>query len=281
MTNFPANKKIIGFDLDGTLAESKQKLTYGMAELLLGLLKVAKVAIISGGAFPQFDAQLLSSLREVAHIIRFGADGTLADAASASPLISPDALPELRNLTLLPTNGSQRYDYDLATAEWKHAHLVHFPDELRSKVISAFDDILKSADYALPSETSGPALEDRGSQITYSALGQNAPLDKKKAWDPDQAKRQKIKAYLETMLPEADISIGGTTSIDILPKGINKAAGLGALLATLGLEKDEMAYVGDALFPGGNDYSVSEYGIECFKVANPRETAVLIKSWLG
>ena len=48
-------KKLVIFDLDGTLAESKSPVDAEMAELLRGLLAVAKVAIISGGDWPQFE----------------------------------------------------------------------------------------------------------------------------------------------------------------------------------------------------------------------------------
>ncbi len=264
------HKKIVAFDLDGTLAESKQKLRYDMAELLLRLMKQSKVVIISGGAFPQFDKQVLSSLREVARII-----GTASGAAAH------DDADAFGDLILLPTGGSQRYEFDKASSEWKMIHSVHFPIELKEKVFMAFDDMRGSEEYDIPTDSFGPAIEDRGTQMTFSALGQNAPLDKKKAWDPDQAKRKKIKAYLDPILAEADIFIGGSTSIDILPKGCSKATGLCLLLESLGMAKEDMEYVGDALFPGGNDYSVLEAGIRSVRVASPMDTAKLIGEWLA
>ena len=54
--------KLIAFDLDGTLAESKAALDPEMAKLLTSLMDVAKVAIISGGDWPQFEKQVLSHL---------------------------------------------------------------------------------------------------------------------------------------------------------------------------------------------------------------------------
>jgi phosphomannomutase len=277
MSNLPLNKKIIAFDIDSTLTESKQKLRYDIAELLLRLMEKAKVAIISGGSFHQFEKQIISSLNEVSAILKTSE----IEHAPPSSLVAPNALPVFTNLLLLPTNGSKRYDYDMTKAEWKLTHLVHFPADLKEKVFQAFEQLIQSNEFNLPTETFGPALEDRVTEITFSALGQEAPVDQKQVWDPDQAKRQKIKAYLEAAVPEVNISIGGMTSIDIMPKGSNKATGLESLLEVLGMTKGDMLYVGDALFPGGNDYSVLEDGIETVKVANPLETAKLIKGWLS
>jgi hypothetical protein len=57
-------KKLIIFDLDGTLAESKSSLDAKMAALLSALLSIVKVAVISGGNWQQFKEQLLSNLRK-------------------------------------------------------------------------------------------------------------------------------------------------------------------------------------------------------------------------
>lgn len=276
---FPQNKKIIAFDIDDTLTESKQKLRYDMAELLLRLMEKTRVAIISGGSFEQFNKQILSSLVEVAKIMNLPMGG--------SKLVSPDALPHLANLSLLPAAGSMRYEYDVLKADWKMTHLSHFPDDLKKKTLDALAELLAqrnggeaSNPYDLPAQSFGDIVEDRQTQITFSALGQQAPVDLKRTWDPDQAKRKKIKAHLDALLPDADISMGGMTSIDILPKGQNKATGLDGLLAAHSLAKENLAFVGDALFEGGNDYSVVLAGIDSFKVKNPMETAALIKSWL-
>ena len=54
--------KLILFDLDGTLAESKQPITTEMAALLAQILAATRVAIISGGALPQFLSQAIAEL---------------------------------------------------------------------------------------------------------------------------------------------------------------------------------------------------------------------------
>ena len=86
---------------------------------------------------------------------------------------------------------------------------------------------------------------------------------------------------LAPQLPEVSILVNGTSSIDILPKGFNKAVGLTRFLKNAGFEKSDVIFVGDAIFPGGNDYSVYEAGFDTISVKNPEETESIIRNWLG
>jgi phosphomannomutase len=127
----------------------------------------------------------------------------------------------------------------------------------------------------------GKLIEDRGSQITFSALGQQAPLEEKKKWDPDFARRRKIKTILDALIPEFSVRMGGATSIDITKPGIDKAYGIRKLRDILGVEIKEMIFIGDALFPGGNDHPATETGIVCIQVRDPDETKRVIKAILA
>ena len=124
----------------------------------------------------------------------------------------------------------------------------------------------------------GEIIEDRGSQITFSALGQQAPLEEKEKWDPDFAKRKKIKAILDTLIPEFSVRLGGATSIDVTKPGIDKAYGIGKLRDILGISLKEMIYVGDALFAGGNDYPAEQAGVVSIPVRGPDETKRVIEA---
>lgn len=263
MINF-ASKKLIAFDLDGTLTESKQSLQVGMAQALIRLAEQKKIALISGGSYQQFQKQFLPFWVE-----------TLEK-------LSPTKRSDLnKNLLLLPTSGCQIYAYNEAVGDWQLLAEESFPLPLKTKVKKIFETIIASGEYDLPIKTYGDRLEDRGSQITFSALGQEAPLAQKRLWDPEQIKRQKIREVLLREIPAVDVSIGGMTSIDILPKGFNKAVGLQKLLDWLSWGKDDLLFVGDALFLGGNDYSVKEAGFETIKVSGPDETESLVKKWLN
>jgi HAD superfamily hydrolase (TIGR01484 family) len=127
----------------------------------------------------------------------------------------------------------------------------------------------------------GAQIEDRESQITFSALGQQAPIHLKKEWDPDQKKRKTIIAGLQAKIPQYEIRYGGTTSIDITRKGIDKSYGMKRLMEQLNLEKSDILFIGDALQPGGNDYAVKAMGIDCIEVDGPAQTLKEIEKILS
>ena len=109
-------------------------------------------------------------------------------------------------------------------------------------------------------------------------LGQQAPLDEKKKWDPNFAKRKLMKAFLDDLIPEFSVRLGGTTSVDVTKPGIDKAYGIRKLRDILGVAISEMIFIGDALFPGGNDYPVKEAGVVSIQVKDPRETKRVIEA---
>jgi phosphomannomutase len=240
-------KKLIVFDLDGTLAESKASVDAEMAKLLDSLLTIVKVSVISGGAWEQFEKQI------VAHL-------------------SHDE--RLKNLSLLPTCGTKFYRYE---AGWKLLYSEDFTDSEKKKIIGALDHTIVSPG-SKAAKVWGEIIDDRGSQITYSALGQKAPLDEKKKWDPDFSKRKKMKAVLDKLIPEFSVRLGGATSIDITQHGIDKAYGIRKLRDVLGIAIPEMIYVGDAVFPGGNDYPAKEAGALSIEVKDPHETKRVIEA---
>jgi phosphomannomutase len=240
-------KKLIVFDLDGTLAESKSAMDAEMAGLFAGLLAVVRVAIISGGDLPQFQTQVLAQL---------------------------PARTKLDDLSLLPTCGTRFFQYDNG---WQRLYAEDLSADQKKKIIDALNKAVDESGLKA-TKTWGEAIEDRESQITYSALGQQAPLDEKKNWDPDFVKRKKIKAILDPLLPDFAVNLGGSTSIDITLPGIDKAYGIRKLRDTLNVTIAEMIYVGDALFPGGNDYPVRSTGALCIQVRDPNETKRVIEA---
>ncbi|MET4595256.1 MULTISPECIES: HAD-IIB family hydrolase [unclassified Sphingomonas] len=238
-------KELVAFDLDGTLAESKQPLQEPMGEALANLLEVAHVAVISGGDWPQFEKQVASRLPE-------RADRT--------------------KLWLMPTTGTKLYRFDDA---WRAVYAELFEDEEKQKILKAFDESLEATGF-VPEQTWGERIEDRGSQITFSALGQEAPIDAKHSWDPDFAKRKVIQADLRQRLPGLSINMGGATSIDITREGVDKAYGLKKLNEASGIALDKMMFIGDAIFPGGNDYPAEQLGLDVVKVKNVDGTLAAI-----
>ncbi|WP_445193585.1 HAD-IIB family hydrolase [Sphingomonas sp. Tas61C01] len=239
-------KELVAFDLDGTLAESKQALKEPMGEALADLLAVVNVAVISGGDWPQFDKQVASRLPERA---------------------------DRSKLWLMPTTGTKLFRYQ--DGKWATVYAELFDDALKAKILAAFDEALAATGFT-PEQTWGDRIEDRGSQITFSALGQQAPLDAKEHWDPDFAKRKVIQADLQKRLPGLSINMGGATSIDITREGVDKAYGLKKLRDESGIALDAMMFIGDAIFPGGNDYPAKQLGLDTVRVRDPEETLSVI-----
>ena len=240
-------KKLIVFDLDGTLAESKSSLDTEMAALLHNLLGIVKVAVISGGDWPQFEKQLLSNLPH--------------DEC-------------LENLSLLPTCGTKFFQYK---GDWKKLYSEDFTTDEKERIIGSLKKAVAEAAFKVE-RVWGEVIEDRGSQITFSALGQQAPLKEKDKWDPDYTKRKQIKAILEPLIPGFSVRMGGATSVDVTKPGIDKAYGIRKLRDLLGISLQEMIFIGDALFVGGNDYPAEEAGVISISVRGPNETKPVAKA---
>jgi phosphomannomutase len=240
-------KKLIVFDLDGTLAESKAPPDAEMFALLHCLLGIVKVAVISGGAWAQFEEQLLTGLPS---------DDRLA------------------NLSLLPTCGTQFFQFK---GEWTKLYSEDLAPADKAKIISSLDKALETTGLR-SRRVWGEVIDDRGSQITLSALCQQAPLDEKHKWDPDLSKKKKLKAALDVLIPEFSVRIGGATSVDVTKPGIDKGYGVRKLRDILGISLAEMIFIGDALFVGGNDYPAEQAGVVSIPVRGPGETKLVIEA---
>jgi phosphomannomutase len=246
-------KKLIAFDLDGTLAESKAPLPDRMSRLLNELLDHFQVCVISGGKFEQFEKQLLGNLKT-----------------------SPE---KLRRLHLMPTCGTRYYLYDIVTSKWDQVYAEDFTEDQKRKILSSLEAGVKQAGFD-KEKTWGPQIEDRGSQITFSALGQEAPVDAKEVWDPDNKKKLAVRDIVAAMIPEFEVRAGGSTSIDITKLGIDKAYGMSRLMDILEIDKEDILFLGDRMQEGGNDYPVKAMGIDSLEVSHWQETARCLQAIL-
>ena len=248
--------RLVAFDLDDTLAPSKSAMPPAMATALRRLLDVVPVCIISGGQMGQFRDQVLAHLD--------------ADAD------------ELSRLHLMPTCGTRYYTYDPSQADrgtdaWK---LVYANDLTPEQIRTGFEIVEAQARrLGLWAErTWGEILEDRGSQITFSALGQEAPLEAKRAWDPTGEKKAALRDAVAPLLPELEVRSGGSTSVDITLKGVDKAYGMTRLAEVTGIALEEMLFIGDRLDPEGNDYPVKALGVPCQAVGGWQDTVTYVTS---
>ncbi len=242
--------RLVAFDLDDTLAPSKGPIDERMGELLIALAERVDVAIISGGQLAQFTSQVVDRL--------------------------PDAAPDvLSRIHLLPTCGTQYYR--LADEGVVKVYAYGLTDDEKSRALAAVEDEARRLGL-WASETWGDILEDRDSQITFSGLGQRAPLDAKMAWDPTGEKKNTLRSAVAERLPDLEVRSGGSTSVDITRKGIDKADGMRKLAEQTGIPLDDMLFVGDRLDPDGNDYPVLAMGVTCHAVDGPQDTAAFLET---
>jgi phosphomannomutase len=244
--------RLVAFDLDDTLAPSKSAIDPRIGAQLIALAQRVEVAIISGGQLEQFRAQVVDRL--------------------------PDASAEtLSHVHLLPTCGTQYYRIESAGIVTVYAHALT-ADE-KSRALNAVEGEARRLGL-WEAETWGDILEDRGSQITFSALGQRAPLEAKTAWDPTGAKKNTLREAVATRIPDLEVRSGGSTSVDITHRGIDKAYGMRQLAEQTGIPLDDMLFVGDRLDPDGNDYPVLAIGVTCHAVEGWEDTAAYLDDLL-
>lgn len=244
-------KKMIAFDLDDTLAVTKSPMSDRMSELMAQLLERHEVCVISGGAFTQFQKQVIDRL----------------DASAEA----------LTRLHMMPTCGTRYYRYDVTTASWVQQYSNDLSGDQKTRIIDALTTGAKELGL-WEAKPYGEIIEDRGSQITFSALGQQAPAEAKYAWDPTGEKKRSLRDYVANIVTDVEVRVGGTTSVDITMTGVDKAYGMRQLMDHTGLSMDEILFVGDNLNEGGNDYPVKAMGIDSIAVERWEDTALVIET---
>lgn len=230
------------FDLDDTLAESFKPPKQEVIEQLSRLLEKIPLAIISAAGFPRIEADFLHKMTSSKRIDSF----YIFANSSAQCFVHEDGA-------------------------WKTAYDSLLTDDDRERIRTAIDESVTEVALELDPRYA-PVVIDRDVQIAYAALGLSAPEEAKKAWDPDKTKRKRLKEALDRRLPDFEVLIGGKTTIDITHKGITKAHGVEWFSARLAIPANEMLYVGDAFYEGGNDAAVIPTGIQTRQVSGPVET---------
>ncbi len=244
--------KLVMFDLDDTLAESKCPLAPDMAEALHRLLETRYVSVISGCKWEQFLNQFVRYIRPASY----------------------------RNLIVAPVSGGQVYRWRNDSWQLVNSTSIGISFE---QIVSAFKEAFDACNFEPPTQLWGPQFEDRICQVTFSALGQEAPHEAKKTWDPDFSKRKPLIAELKRRLPEyLSIRAGGSTSIDV--SGFEKDYGIRQVTLQMkkeGLTEDDLLFIGDAIFPGGNDYAVTKTNVRYHLTESLAHTKQLIEQILS
>ena len=238
--------KLIAFDLDGTLADSKQPIDKKTARFLTSLANDYEIAIITGGTMEQIQTQVLNRL--------------------------PNWVQD--KMHLMPCSGAEYF----RSEEMLYRNFI--AKKQRAVIIPMVTGLLKQMGYWIENPA-GDIIEDRGSQITISALGQKAKLKDKEDWDPYGTKRRQIRDAVKAMFPEYSVRVGGLTSVDISINNINKEYAINELLEWNQLEPSEVLYIGDKFRPGENDYPVLFAGVTCLRVTSYTDTPRIVGKFIG
>ena len=253
-------KKVLSFDIDQTLNIAKTPIPDEIAELLRDLLGKYEIAPISGQKFDQFIIQIVDRLKDV---------GTTPE--------------QLSHLHLFVAQGTQYYRYNVDKKDWEQVYNFPLTDKQVKEITIAIEKAATELGYwEIDKVAEGDEIiENRLSQVTFSALGQKAGTEAKYAWDPDCKKREAIVARAKELAPDFEYEIGGTTSINAFIPGMNKVFGMTHLLEELNVKKSEVLYFGDMTQPGGNDYPVVQMGIDTITVRSHEDTAYALRGILG
>ena len=239
---------MIAFDIDGTLALSRSPLDEKMAGMIKDLLDKVLVSLVTGAKLEQIQYQVMDRL----------------------PLNS-----NLSNLHLMPTCGTKYFKF--LNNKFVKIYENNIPEDLRKDVIFRFE--IESKKLGLWEENPyGNIIEDRGSQITYSALGQDAPIEKREKWDPKGIKKEAIRSVMANIFLDLEVRSGGTTSVDITQKGLDKAYGMNQLIAYTNISNQNILFIGDRLDINGNDYPVIATGVQTYHTKSIEDTYKKIKS---
>ncbi|MCH4209167.1 HAD-IIB family hydrolase [Bifidobacterium sp.] len=246
-----AKAGIIAFDLDNTLARSKQPMKADMARCISMLTRLRPLAIITGGRFELVKSQVLNELDDTAC---------------------------RENMHLMPTSGTRYYRWNGAAWHCEYAHDLD-PAERRA-VVASFERHAREQGLWFEHPW-GRRVEDRGSQITFSALGQEAPIEQKETWDPDNSKKNCLAAAVGADFPHLAVHSGGSTSVDVSRRGVDKAYAVRELSAMTSVPVGRVVYVGDRMDPDGNDYPAALAGTIAIRVSGPHDTLEVCKELIA
>lgn len=243
-------KKLIAFDYDETLSVTSMPLNDKMVQLLERLLEKYDVCIISGGTYESFLKNIIAPLNKSSSLSR---------------------------LHLMPMTGTRYYKYDTVADVWELQYKEDLTIDQRKRAFEALEKAAREFGIWIDSPV-GDAIDDRLSQVTYAALGKDAPPDSKYEWERQHKdSRINFRDRVASIVPDLEVRVGGTTSTDVTAKGIDKAYGIGRLMEQLSLTKEQVLFIGDRLQKGGNDYPVKEMGVDCVEVGQWQDTVSVIE----
>ena len=236
----------IFFDLDNTLTPSKSLILPEHAPILKKLCERVDVIVVSGHGAIDIRKHLTPALQGLYHIL--GQNGNRAETRDGRVFWNSSLSKDQKNAVL--------------------AFVAKAREHLNLKVRDEND-----------------IIEDRDSQMAFSLIGHHENQAVKNAFDPQSGMRRKLLQDMAANVraledAKVEVRIGGTTTLDFFEFGKNKGYNVSAFIEKMKWNKGDCLYVGDALFPGGNDETVIGV-IPTRAVANPQDTYAYVEKLLA
>ncbi len=268
------DETIVLFDMDGTLTPPRKVISRIMLSQLKTISTQVKIGIVTGSPYSYMQQQV-------------------------SELWGPNGIRKDR-LILMPCNGTQVYVYNEVSRDFKRVYYTDFKNHFSEKFGSTefgkdaytclVKDILELQldfleEYAI-SDVSGNFLSYRGSLVNWSMIGRDSDDElraKFQALDRDLNIRNKLRDSLRVRLDTSGLgaiecALGGSTSIDIYPKGWDKTHCLQHFKGA------DVWFWGDRCNPGGNDYTIYQKlgpNSRSFQINSPADCAESVRKNLN
>ena len=229
------------FDMDGTLTPARKTMTEEFAKVFLPWMNVNKTFIATGSDFAKVEEQMPKDV----------------------------------------INAFTGIYCAMGNALWQKGQYTYLRDiEPEQEMLEDLEKLRKCTKY--PYTLFPNYIEKRTGALNFSVLGRDCPYEEREkytAWDTENGERKSIKEFLSQRYPEYDFSLGGNISIDIVKKGCGK--GQIAKELRTAYPSEEIVFLGDRTFEGGNDYELAcalrEYqGTKVVQVANPDEVLLYL-----
>lgn len=219
-------KKLIVFDLDGTLTQHRQPLTEANRAVLDTLSKRYEIIMAGGGNCRRIYAQM--GEYPVTILGNYGME--------ESRIVDGEF-----KIVREETSPVDRKFFDKKTRE------------LREK-------------YGYTSYKGDPLEYHQSGMVTFALLGTKADQADKLAFDPDKIRRREMFPEVSEIFKDYSVFIGGTTSFDITPERYNKYDAVMRYAAGKGYVKDQILFVGDDFADGGNDSQIRLGGMDYIRI---------------
>lgn len=224
-------KRLICFDLDGTLTQHRSSLEEKNKALLDKLKERYKIIMVGAGAAKRIYTQMGEYPIDI-----------IANYGMEESKIIDGNFTIVRQITTTPNK-----EYFLEKAEY-----------LREKY-----GYTQYKGESVEFHTTG--------MVTFPLLGTKAGIADKIAFDPTREKRKVLYPEVLELFPDYTVYIGGSSSFDFTEKKYNKYDAIMLYAKENGYEKDEILYVGDDFGDGGGDSHVRLGGLDYVEVSDYRD----------